>query len=693
MSLPDRLDLAALLDALGFTDEEFVSISHDNNNTFRTAVMPPADAMKHVAALPRKGPGVYFGVNPTRGPKRRHDGRGKAEDVTRLAALYADLDIKSGGCPDAASAEVIIADLSSILGTRPVAVTDSGFGFHPYWAIADGTADTAKLAALLKRWGRLVKSVAQKHGAQVDSVFDLPRVLRVPDTHNRKRHNTNGKYPRVRTCADSGAPLTVDEVDERLSEVGISAEEGDEQPTEDESSGTDWHFAAETCDYVRRVIDGYHDDKPNGRGSRHNWMLSQSVRLMAARRLGCISKTDYRSATTTLKQRFTELRATTGETPGRYEVAAALVWAKDKVARMADAAVRAELGNHEHRQAKVTDLAADSHESPDGADEFDEDETPKLATSLLTRTDLLALPDPEPLIDNVLDQGTTALLYGKWGTLKTFIALDWAASVATGRPWQGRTTVMRRVLYIVGEGAWGFKGRVHSWETGWQRTISDESLSVLPMPVNLLKTAEVAELAALIRWGGYGFIILDTLARCMVGGEENSAKDSGIVVDAMTRLRDATPGGRGVVLGAHHAGKDTKTLRGSSAFEAGVDTVYFTSRDEQAVTLNREKRKDGPETDVHMLEFDAIPGTSSGTLRMSHGMSHERETGERTATLRSIMSQHFSLTGASAAELRRLAVDDGPLTRPTFYRALSDLLESKWLTNTGTEKRPHYRIA
>ncbi|MDN4519605.1 helicase RepA family protein [Mycolicibacterium austroafricanum] len=336
----------------------------------------------------------------------------------------------------------------------------------------------------------------------------------------------------------------------------------------------------------------------------------------------------------------------------------------------------------------------DPSESGGGADdEFDDDETPRLATGLLTRSDLLALPDPEPLIDNVLDQGTTALLYGKWGTLKTFIALDWAASVATGRRWQGRMTAVRRVLYIVGEGAWGFKGRVRSWETGWQRTIADESLSVMPMPVNLLKASEVAELAALIRWGGYGFIILDTLARCMVGGEENSAKDSGVVVDAMTRLRGATPGGRGVVLGVHHAGKDTKTLRGSSAFEAGVDTVYFTSRDEQVITLTREKRKDGPEADVHLVEFDPIPGTLSGTLRMSHGMSHEAETGERTATLRLIMSQHFSLTGASAAEVRRIAVDDGPLTRATFYRALSDLIEQGWLTNTGSDKRPFYRIA
>ena len=153
------------------------------------------------------------------------------------------------------------------------------------------------------------------------------------------------------------------------------------------------------------------------------------------------------------------------------------------------------------------------------------------------------LPDPEPLIDNVLDQGTTALLYGKWGTAKTFIALDWAASVATGRTWQGRDTEQRRVLYVAGEGAFGFKGRVDAWETGWQHQIGDGDFDILPFPVNLTRAVDVGNLRALIDWGGYGFVILDTLARCMVGADENSAKDCGVVVDAMTRLLERHPAG------------------------------------------------------------------------------------------------------------------------------------------------------
>ena len=47
-------------------------------------------------------------------------------------------------------------------------------------------------------------------------------------------------------------------------------------------------------------------------------------------------------------------------------------------------------------------------------------------------------------------------------------------------------------------------------------------------------------LAELIRWGGYGFVVFDTLARCMVGGDENTAKDCGLVVDVLNRLRNAS---------------------------------------------------------------------------------------------------------------------------------------------------------
>ncbi len=196
------------------------------------------------------------------------------------------------------------------------------------------------------------------------------------------------------------------------------------------------------------------------------------------------------------------------------------------------------------------------------AGEREGEKTPILAGALLSRSALRELPDPEPLIDNVLDQGSVALLYGKWGSGKSFIAEDWAASVATGRPWQGRQAEQRNALYVAGEGAFGFKGRTNAWEVGWHTEIPDGALDILPRPVNLTRPLDVANLLALIEWNGYGLVVLDTLARCMVGADENSAKDCGEVVDVLTRLRERTPGGRGVILGVHHTGKDGKTFCG-----------------------------------------------------------------------------------------------------------------------------------
>jgi hypothetical protein len=314
-----------------------------------------------------------------------------------------------------------------------------------------------------------------------------------------------------------------------------------------------------------------------------------------------------------------------------------------------------------------------------------EPKTPVLADTLLTRSALLELPDPQPLIDNVLDQGTVALLYGKWGSGKSFIAQDWAASVATGRPWQGRDTRARRVLYIAAEGAYGLKGRLAAWESGWHRQINDGTLDILPHPVNLTRAVDADNLGALIAWNGYGLVALDTLARCMVGADENSAKDCGLVVDVLHRLREQTPDGRGVILGVHHTGKDGKTFRGSSVFEAGADTVYSVTADESVIILDREKRKDGPRNDGHRLKLDPVAGTGSCTISVHRGVDKP----ERADRLLSTFVQHFVQTGASKSELRDVA----EMTTGTFHRALSDLLESGDLVNDGTDKRPFYKVA
>ncbi len=185
---PSALDFAGLLDVLGYTAGEFVSLGYQKpGGKFRTAVLAPADAVSAVAEASAAA-NMYFGVNPVAGPPRRDAGRGKEADVTRLAALVCDLDVKVGGCRDLSVAHAIADQLSSTMGTQPSAITHSGHGLHGYWPIDDGhITDVGDVRALLRRWGRLVAAVAGTYGARTDSVYDLPRMLRVPGTYNNKK--------------------------------------------------------------------------------------------------------------------------------------------------------------------------------------------------------------------------------------------------------------------------------------------------------------------------------------------------------------------------------------------------------------------------------------------------------------------------------------------------------------------------
>jgi hypothetical protein len=154
-------DLVALLVVLGYRPDEFVSIAHKGRqpgDEFTTTVTTPARACTALIELAGQECDVWFGVNPTSGPARAGAGRGKTEDITRLAALVADLDVK--GNTDSVVCLAIIDELSSILGTRPSAVVESGNGgSHPYWPIADGEiTDAVAMAAFSKRWWQVPDS-------------------------------------------------------------------------------------------------------------------------------------------------------------------------------------------------------------------------------------------------------------------------------------------------------------------------------------------------------------------------------------------------------------------------------------------------------------------------------------------------------------------------------------------------------
>ncbi|MGY1691996.1 AAA family ATPase [Geodermatophilus sp. SYSU D01105] len=300
-----------------------------------------------------------------------------------------------------------------------------------------------------------------------------------------------------------------------------------------------------------------------------------------------------------------------------------------------------------------------------------------LRERLLSRAGLANLPNPEPLIADTIDRRTVVVVAGHFGSLKSFVLQAWAASIATGSSWLGREVQQGTVLYVAAEGAQGLHPRFTAWEYGWQQRIPDDALAVLPEPVNLLDAAAVSDLCELA--AGRSLVILDTLARCLVGADENSAKDMGIAVDSLYRLRNAI--GHGTVVVAHHTGKDRSTIRGSSALEAGVDTVYTAEGDARLVYLKRTKRKDGPREDH--LQIKLSPVLDSGVIVSALAADIKPNARE----LMSVFMSAFGATGASKADLR--AVADMPPA--SFHRSLNELVDAGVLVNEGSDARPFYR--
>lgn len=308
---------------------------------------------------------------------------------------------------------------------------------------------------------------------------------------------------------------------------------------------------------------------------------------------------------------------------------------------------------------------------------------------VLSRAQLADLPAMEPLIEDTLDRRSMAVLAGYWGTGKSFLALDWACSVATRQPWQGRpVTGIERVLYIAGEGAYGIHDRVTAWET--EHGAQVDELFVLPRPVNLMRAGDVAEVADYVFGNRIGLVVIDTLSRSMPGADENAAKDMSLAVQNLDRIKNARADEDGeddggvCVLVVHHTGKDKTTVRGSSVLEGAADTVYQVSGDGQLMRVERTKRKDGPREDVHDLAIRWVPDTNSAVIR---NLSADKTRSSNQDRMLSAFVSAFAETGASKAELRAVV----ELAPATFHRALSGLVKDGKLINTGTDKRPFYK--
>ena len=135
---------------------------------------------------------IYCGVGLS--PKDYgRDNRCLKKDIVGIPALWIDIDVygpnhKKPNLPKTINEAMLLFDA---VEHAPTMVIHSGGGLQAWWVFNEPwtfDADTERQDAenLAKRMVYRFKQEARKYGWDVDSVFNLDRVLRVPGTYNRK---------------------------------------------------------------------------------------------------------------------------------------------------------------------------------------------------------------------------------------------------------------------------------------------------------------------------------------------------------------------------------------------------------------------------------------------------------------------------------------------------------------------------
>lgn len=297
---------------------------------------------------------------------------------------------------------------------------------------------------------------------------------------------------------------------------------------------------------------------------------------------------------------------------------------------------------------------------------------------LLTVEKLLELPPPNWLIEDIIEEGAFAVLYGPSGEGKTFVALDWSLCIAANRKWHGRFVTSGPVVYVVAEGGRNIGSRIAAWMQ--EHEIDDlKSMFAVLRAVEITNREHLTDLQRAIEDHEIrpSLIVIDTLARCFGGGDENSAKDMGLFVRACDHLREVTGA---TVLAVHHTGKGINpTERGSSALRGAADAMIQVYRKDRGIFVEVDKQKDAELINPIRLRLQSV------TIQKRHSEQTHRSTSAVLVGSDDQVDVGPRVGAGSLALLKALVVNEaqvaesskwrGGLSESTFHRRRRELME------------------
>jgi predicted transcriptional regulator len=200
--------------------------------------------------------------------------------------------------------------------------------------------------------------------------------------------------------------------------------------------------------------------------------------------------------------------------------------------------------------------------------------------------------------------------------------------------------------------------------------------------INLLSTAAIKSFIASTSSLKPALVVFDTLARCIPGGDENTAKDMGMAVaNSATIQREMDC----AVTWVHHANRAERGERGSGAMRGAADAmIELTANGDSVIRVICSKLKDDEAWPTEELRFHQVG--DSGVLITEDMPDTSKLSAQELQVLEFLSLEVFETSGARALQI----VNGLNISERHIYRMLSHLKHE--LTLTHDSKGDPYRL-
>lgn len=256
------------------------------------------------------------------------------------------------------------------------------------------------------------------------------------------------------------------------------------------------------------------------------------------------------------------------------------------------------------------------------------------AIRLVPAGQLSELPPTEILGNTRLIARGLNVVFGASGAFKSFYTLDAALAVAQTSP----------VVYVAAEGAGGLHRRVSAWCEHYKQPPGQ--LYFICEEINLLDSAQIQSLIRTIAPLAPALTVFDTLARCIPGGDENSAKDMGRAVRNSAVIQRQV---QCAITWIHHTNRADRGERGSGAIRGAADAmIEITANGDSVIRVNCSKLKDDEPWAGEELRF--YPVGASGIL-LPCNEDERKLSASELQILEFLALEVFETSGAKALQI------------------------------------------